>query len=311
MIEHGRDAVLVVGFGGPERPEEIRPFLQHVLRGRPVPASRIETVAHHYEAIGGRSPINEWTQAQCEALRARLLEHGHELSVRTGMRHAKPFIASTLRELSQAHVQRIVAVVMASFHDRSTLERYASAVNEAKLEAQCPELVVEYTDGPDELPGFVTANEQHVRAAYARIAASQRGGARLVFTAHSVPTAVGEASGYVARFESAAKRIAAALGNNDYRLAYQSRSGAPSERWLEPDICAVIEEEAARGTKALVVAPIGFVCDHVEVLYDLDIEARQRAQDRGIELARAATVGTHPAYIDALAQTVLARLGQA
>lgn len=301
---------MLVGFGGPERPEEIRPFLQNVLRGRPVPPSRIETVARHYELIGGRSPINELTEAQRAALQARLRELGMELPVRTGMRHAKPFIATTLGELAAQGVQRIVAVIMASFHDRATVERYASAIDEAQRESGCAQLTIDYTSGAEEQPGFIDANTAQLRAAFATLSPELHEHAQLVFTAHSVPTAVGEASGYVARFETAAQQIAQALGGRPYRLAYQSRSGAPSERWLEPDICAVVDEEAARGSKVLVVAPIGFVCDHVEVLYDLDIEAAQRARTHGLHWVRAATVGTHPAYIDALAQQVLRMLAK-
>ena len=302
------DAVMLIAFGGPERPEDIRPFLRHVLAGRPVPPSRLEEVAHHYEVIGGRSPLNELTAQQGAALQARLSQLEVELPVVLGMWHATPFIADTLQRLAAAGVRRVIAVVMAAFHDRATLDRYRAAVDEGIAALALPDFRLEYTASPEPLPGYAQANADSIRAAYARLSPELRDAAKLVFTAHSVPTPVGQESGYVARYESAAQRIARLLGIQDYRLAYQSRSGRPTDPWLEPDICEVVRAEAESGRRALVVAPIGFVCDHVEVLYDLDVEAAQAAKEHGIELSRAQTVTTHPGYIDALAQTVLERV---
>jgi ferrochelatase len=295
------EAIMLIAFGGPERPEEIRTFLQHVLAGRPVPPSRIEEVARHYEVIGGRSPLNELTRQQAFALAARLADSGHALPVELGMWHAQPFIADTLQQLYAAGVRRVLGVVMAALHDTTTLARYRAAVDAALR--TLPGLEVVYAASPEELPGFVAANAEHVRAAFEQLGPAG-GQARLIFTAHSVPTPVGHESGYVQRFESAARRVAEQLGISDYRLAYQSRSGKPDDPWLEPDIGAVVREEAARGNRALVVAPIGFVCDHVEVLFDLDVEAAQIAAECGVTIARARTVTTHPRYIEALAQRV-------
>ncbi|HKU41153.1 MAG TPA: ferrochelatase, partial [Polyangiales bacterium] len=182
-----------------------------------------------------------------------------------------------------------------------TLGRYAGVVNAGIAALGLPDFELQYAPSPEELPGFTAAAAAHVREALARAPA----GARLWFTAHSVPTQVGKDSGYVARYEAAAARIAALLGISDYGLAYQSRSGNPRDPWLEPDIGEVVRSEAASGRRALVVAPIGFVCDHVEVLYDLDVEAAQIAAEVSLTLVRASTVTTHPEYIDALAQTVL------
>jgi protoporphyrin/coproporphyrin ferrochelatase len=304
-----KQAVLLIAFGGPERPEEIRPFLRHVLAGRPVPASRLEEVAHHYEAIGGRSPLNELTRAQGAALSARLAQQGASLPVELGMWHAPPFIADALRGLAESGVRRVIAVVMAALHDEATLARYRAVVDSALREL--PELELVYADSPETSEGFLTANADQIRAAFERLAAQHptlAPEALLVFTAHSVPTAVGQASGYVQRYTQAAERIAQRLGISDYRLGYQSRSGNPTDAWLEPDIGVVVREEAAQGRRALVLAPIGFVSDHVEVLYDLDVEAAQIAEKLGVVLARAQTVTTHAGYIDALAQTVAARL---
>lgn len=302
------DAILAIAFGGPERPEEIRPFLRHVLAGRPVPPSRIEEVAHHYEVIGGRSPINELTARQAAALSARLLELGLDVPVELGMWHAPPFIGDSLERLATAGARRVIGVVMAAIHDSATLRRYAEVVDAGLAALDLPDFVFRYAPSPESHGGLVRANADQIRAAFARVPEEFRREARLVFTAHSVPTPVGEESGYVTRYTSLAQRIAAELGIRDYVLAYQSRSGRPTDPWLEPDICAVVRAEAQNGARALVVSPIGFVCDHVEVLYDLDVEAAQAAAAVRIHLSRAGTVTTHPAYIEALAQTVLERV---
>jgi ferrochelatase len=302
------DAILMIAFGGPTRPEEIRPFLAHVLRGRPVPPDRIESVAHHYEVIGGRSPINELTFKQRDALQAQLRASGVTLPVHVGMRHANPFVGDVLAEIAASGARRVLGVIMAAFYDRATVERYAAAVSDALRERSLP-LELEYAAGPELHPKLVEANAEQIRAAFARLPEAQRASAELIFTAHSVPASVGESSGYVGMFESVAERTASALGVRDYRLAYQSRSGSPREVWLEPDICAVLRERAAAGVRSVVIAPIGFVCDHVEVLYDLDVEAAGVAKDLGITLARASTVNDHSAYITALRDAVLTRLG--
>jgi ferrochelatase len=305
MSAGGSDAILLIAFGGPEKPEDIRPFLRHVLAGRPVPPSRIEEVAHHYEVIGGRSPINELTARQGDALGERLAAAGVKLPLVLGMWHAPPFIADTLQRLAADGARRVIGVVMAAFHDTATLGRYAAAVDAGIAALELPAFSLRYAGSPETLPGFTQANADAIRAAFDRVPAEQRAKALLVFTAHSVPVEVGERAGYVARYQAAAESIARALGVSEYRLAYQSRSGNPRDPWLEPDIGSVVRAEAASGRPALVVAPIGFVCDHVEVLYDLDVEARQIANEVGIRLERASSVTTHPAYIDALAQTVL------
>jgi ferrochelatase len=299
------DAVMLIAFGGPERPDEIRPFLRHVLAGRPVPPSRIEEVAHHYERIGGRSPINALTAEQGAALAERLGAQGDVLPVVLGMWHAPPFIADTLQRLAAGGTRRVIGVVMAAFHDSATIERYAGAVDAGIAALQLPDFALRYAGSPEELPGFTQANADTIRTAFERVPAELRSSALLVFTAHSVPVAVGERSGYVAKYQAAAEKIARKLGVTEYRLAYQSRSGNPADPWLEPDIGTVVRAEAEGGRRALVVAPIGFVCDHVEVLYDLDVEAAQIAGEVGILFVRASSVTTHPAYIDALAQTVV------
>jgi ferrochelatase len=299
------DAVLLIGFGGPTRPEEIRPFIEHVLRGRRVPPGRIEEVAHHYELIGGRSPLNDHTEAQRAALASQLAQRtAAALPVHMGMWHAAPFLVDVLRGLADAGVHKLLGVFAAAFYDQATLQRYGSAIDEALASLADPRLQIRYVDTPEHHPGFIAANVEHVRTALAQLPAALRGDARVLFTAHSIPSALGHSSGYVACFESAARRIAGELGFRDYRCVYQSRSGSPHEPWLEPDVCDALKQESERGQRAVVLAPIGFVCDHVEVLYDLDIEAKQLANSLNIALTRAATVGVHPRYIEAVADSV-------
>lgn len=304
MSELPFDAVLMVGFGGPEHSEQIRPFLEHVLRGRPVPKSRIEEVAHHYEVIGGRSPFNEWTLLQRAVLELRLREQGTPLPVHVGMWHAPPFCEDVLRELTQQGARRFLVVIMAAFYDRVTVQRYTAVVDEAVRALALPDISVSYIRSPELQDGFYLAGAAQVREALERLPAEHRDAFRLMFTAHSVPTVMGQSSGYVASFENTAARIARDVGVTAYRCVYQSRSGAPTDSWLEPDVCDALREEVAAGTRAIVLAPIGFVCDHVEVLFDLDVEAADLAQTLAVPLLRAATVGTHPDYIDALANSV-------
>jgi ferrochelatase len=209
-----------------------------------------------------------------------------------------------VRELAQHGVRELIVVIMAAFYDRSTVDRYAAVMSAAVQAAGVTDLTVRYVASPEQSEGFYRANTAQIRDAYQQLPAALRADAKLLFTAHSVPTAVGQSSGYVSSFETTARRVAEALGTTSYRCVYQSRSGSPRDPWLEPDVCAALREEAAQGGRALVLAPIGFVCDHVEVLYDLDIEAAQVARELGLSCARAKTVGTHPDYIDALASAV-------
>lgn len=297
------DAVVLLAFGGPERPDDVRPFLRRVLAGRAVPEARLEEVAHHYDALGGRSPLPAITRRQAAALEPRLAARGLAVPVRVGFRHSAPTIAETLRELAARGAMRVRAVIMAAHEGAASRGRYRDAAEAACAELGAGAPRIAYTPSFHDHAGFVTANAEHVRAAERAIPEAERAASVLVFTAHSIPTR--DATPYVAGMEESARLIAHALGRASHRIAYQSRSGSPREPWLEPSIEQVIEEEAARGTRHLIAAPIGFVCDHVEVLYDLDVEAAAVAKTRGIGFHRAATVGEHPAFIDALADGVL------
>ncbi|MFI5309237.1 MAG: ferrochelatase [Polyangiales bacterium] len=298
----GYDAVMLVAFGGPDSMDEVRPFLRRVLAGRPVPEERFEQVAHHYEVIGGKSPLVEITRKQAASLQATLRVAGLDLEVSVGMRHSAPFLSDALRAARDKGARRVLCVIMAAHESPASHGRYRESVEHALRELGTHAPAVGYSAGFHDHPGFIAANVEHVRAAQASSPAARDG--LLVFTAHSIPTAVAERSPYVAELRESAALVAAELRAPRHLLAYQSRSGSPREPWLEPDVSRVIEEQAALGTRALLLCPVGFVCDHVEVLYDLDVEAAQTAARAHVAVARAQAVNDHPAFIAALCERV-------
>lgn len=298
------EAVLLVAFGGPERPEDVRPFLERVARGRSVPAARLEEVARHYARMpGGRSPFNERTRAQAQALERRLAEEGPALPVFVGLRHAPPFLHEALGAMRDRGVRRAVGVVLSPLRCEASWDRYVADAAEARARvAEAPELV--WAPAWADHPRFIAALAARTREAFAAVPEDERAWCPLVFTAHSVPVAMADRSPYVADLTSAARAVAVRLQHERFSVAYQSRSGDPRERWLEPDVGEVLRRLAAAGERHAVVVPVGFVCDHVEVLYDLDVEARAVAAAHGLAMHRAATVGDHPEFIALLAELV-------
>ena len=301
------DAVLLIAFGGPTAPDEIRPFLQNVTRGRPIPPARLEEVAHHYEKMGGRSPLNELTFRQAAALRTRLADDGVALPVYVGMRNWHPYLADTLREMRDAGVKRAFGIILSAHDSEAGWQRYLQDVLAAQAAIRdageaCPE--VAFAPNWHDADGYVAAAAARVAAAFESIPADERAATPLVFTAHSIPSEMASTSRYVEQFTRSARLIAQRLGHARWQLAYQSRSGRPQDPWLEPDVNLVVEQLAAAGERRVVVAPIGFVCDHVEVLYDLDDEAQATAARCGIEMTRAGTVSDHHDFIAMLASLV-------
>ena len=298
------DSVLLVAFGGPTQPAEIRPFLDIVTRDRRIPAERLEEVAHHYERMpGGRSPLNELTEAQAEGLRRALRAHGHPLPVFVGMRNWHPFLHETLAHMTARGHRRALAIILSTFRTEASWERYQEDVATARAKvAGAPDVV--FAPGWSDHPLFIEAVTDRAAAALAEVAPDRRAWTPLVFTAHSVPVPMAEASPYVAELSAAAERVAGRLRHTRWSLAYQSRSGSPREPWLEPDIGEVIRSFASDGERDVVVVPVGFVCDHVEVLYDLDVEARAAAEACGVRLHRAQAVNDHPKFIGLLADLV-------
>ena len=298
------DSVLLIAFGGPTAPAEIRPFLDNVTRGRGIPRERLEEVARRYEAMpGGRSPLNALTEAQAAGLRAALARAGRPLPVYVGMRNWHPFLHETLAAMAADGRRRAVGLILSAFRCEASWERYMADVGAARARvAGAPEVV--YAPPWGEHERFLAAVADRAAAALAEIPPEAREGTPLVFTAHSIPRAMAEASPYVAEFTAAAGAVARRLGHARFTLAYQSRSGGPREPWLEPDVGETIRDLAKAGEKRVVVAPIGFVADHVEVLYDLDTEARAVAAQHGVAFHRAASVNDHPEFVEMLAELV-------
>ena len=295
------DAVLIMGFGGPTRADQVRPFLDAMVRGRPIPRERYEEVVHHYEQLGGRSPYNDLTMRQAEALREELAKKGARIPVAVGMRNWEPYLADSIRALAGSGARRVLGFIMAAHRSEASFERYQATVSDAcdALGEAAPEFV--YPPPWHDHPLFIAAVASRTREAYARLDDDERPRAQLIFTAHSIPLAMAQAGPYVEQLSDSARMVAAELGIGAWQIAYQSRSGSPREAWLEPDIKQTIRSLEA---KTAVVVPIGFLCDHVEVLYDLDIEAAQIAREAGIRMERAPTVGDHPLFIEMMASII-------
>ncbi|HWM78267.1 MAG TPA: ferrochelatase, partial [Methylomirabilota bacterium] len=258
----GYDSVLLIAFGGPEKPEDIWPFLEIVTAGRQIPPERIEEVAHHYEAIGGRSPLNELTRRQAEGLRRLLVLEGITTPVYVGMRNWHPFLLETLAEMRDRGHRRALGIILSSFQTEASWERYVADVAAAreKLGAGAPEVV--YAPAWAEHPLFIDAMVARAADALDEVPSRKREDALLIFTAHSVPVAMASGSPYARQLEAAALVIALRLDHPHWRIAYQSRSGAPSDAWLEPDVCDVLRGAKGQGIEDVVIVPIGFVCDH-------------------------------------------------
>jgi len=301
------DSVLIVSFGGPQGPADVRPFLDNVLRGRRVAPERVEEVAHHYELFGGVSPITELTNHQAAGLRERLAAAGHPVPVYVGMRNWHPFLADTLRQMYDDGRRSAIGFIASAFHSYSSCEQYRGNVTAAREELRRTrggDIAVTYVPSWYTHPLFIDTNARHVKAALDRLPADLRGAARIVFTAHSIPTPMADACRYREQLRESARAVAERAGH-EWALVYQSRSGRPGDPWLEPDVCDYLRQEHAAGLKGVVLCPLGFVCDHVEILYDLDYEAAHVCAEIGLAMTRAASVNDDPLFIDMMADVVL------
>jgi ferrochelatase len=302
------DAVLVISFGGPEGPADIRPFLANVLRGRRIPPERIEEVAHHYERFGGISPLTAITKRQVAGLRSRLLSSGVDVPVYLGMRNWHPLLPDTLRTMANDGVRRAIGFICAAHRSYSSCTQYRQNVIDARAEivgGGLRDVDVTYVGDWHSHQGFIEANAGHIRVARDTLPEPVRAQARVIFTAHSIPTAMSGAERYRSQLMESAHLVADRLGVTDWALVYQSRSGRPTDPWLEPDICDYLRTEHGRGLQAAVLCPIGFLCDHIEVLYDLDHEAADAARQLGLPLARAEAVNDDPLFLGTMADLVL------
>jgi protoporphyrin/coproporphyrin ferrochelatase len=310
------DAFLLVSFGGPEGPDDVMPFLQNVTRGRGIPPERLARVAEHYDAVGGVSPINQQCRDMLAAVRADFSARGLALPLYWGNRNWAPYLADTLRTMADDGVQRAVAFATSAYSSYSSCRQYLDDIERARAEVGPGAPRVDKIRRFFNHPGFIEPFAENAAVALATLPAEVRDRAHLVFTAHSIPTAMAEASGpgagraYVAELTEAARLITERTdgGRHRWTLVYQSRSGPPSLPWLEPDVCDHLGELAKSGTAAVVVIPVGFVSDHMEVRHDLDVEAARTAESLGLAFARAATPGTRPRFASMITELVQERL---
>lgn len=305
------DAVLIVSFGGPERREDVMPFLENVVRGRNVPRERLLGVAEHYYHFGGVSPINEQNRALAAALQANLKERGPALPVYLGNRNWHPYLAYTLRQMQADGVRRALGFFTSAYSSYSGCRQYRENIAAAQVEVGPGAPAVDKLRAYFNHPGFIDPMIERVREALDQVRADRRAAARLVFTAHSIPTAMAANSNYELQLREASELVSRGVGRSDWRLVYQSRSGSPAQPWLEPDIGDYLRELAAAGAKDVVVVPIGFISDHMEVMYDLDMEAKQLAGELGLNLVRAGTVGTHPRFVQMIRELIVERISGA
>jgi protoporphyrin/coproporphyrin ferrochelatase len=303
------DAILVVSFGGPESHADVIPFLENVLRGRNVPRERMMEVAEHYYHFDGKSPINQQTRELISAVGTELAQHGPKLPVYWGNRNWHPMLADTVRKMQQDGIRHALAFVTSAYSSYSGCRQYREDIRRAQSEVgpHAPEI--------DKLraffnhPGFIEANTERLRAAIHEVPADARQDIHVVYTAHSIPMSMANTSDYVRQLEEVRKLVSAGAGIASDALVYQSRSGAPGQAWLEPDILDYLREVKARNlASAVVVAPISFISDHMEVLYDLDLEARQVCEGLGLPMVRAKTVGIHPKFIAMIRELILERM---
>jgi ferrochelatase len=305
------DAILVVGFGAPERPEDVIPFLENVTRGRHVPPARLLEVEEHYAHCGGASPLNSQVRALIAALDAELDRHGIALPVFWGNRNWHPMLAATLGEMTKQHVKRALAVVLSAYGSYSSCRQYLEDIDRARAVAGSQAPTIDKVRVFYNHPDFIAANVERVREALQRLGAERRASVRLAFTAHSIPAAMARNCDYEQQLQETSRLVAESAGIDAGRwaLVYQSRSGRPSDPWLEPDILDHLRELDRRGMTDVVIHPIGFLSDHMEVLYDLDVEARRVCDALGLGMVRSATVGVHPRFVAMLRELIAERVG--
>jgi protoporphyrin/coproporphyrin ferrochelatase len=303
------DAVLYLSFGGPEGPDDVLPFMANVTRGRGVPPARLEEVSSHYQLFGGVSPINSQNRAVIGALREQLRRSGPDLPVYWGNRNWHPMLADTMKQMRDDGVRRAVAFVTSAYSSYSGCRQYREDIARAQATVgdgapKVDKLRVFYNH-----PGFIEPQVEKVDVALKAIPPDRRAAARLAFTAHSVPIRMADTSSYTQQLSEACRLVAERLEYaHDWDLAWQSRSGPPQVPWLEPDIVDHIEKLHSAGVEDLVVVPVGFVSDHLEVRYDLDIQAAETAARLGMNMVRAEAVGAHPRYIRMIRDLIVERM---
>lgn len=302
------DAILLVSFGGPEGMDDVIPFLENVLKGRNVPRERMLEVVKHYELFGGVSPINQNNRDLMSALKRELDTNGPQLPIYFGNRNWHPLLADTLGKMRDDGVKTALAFVTSAYSSYSSCRQYLENIAEAR-EAVGPNAPqVEKLRVFFNHPGFIQANIEHIRKELEGFPEQERAAVHVVFTAHSIPESMAQNCDYEIQLRETSRLIAEELGVNEWELVFQSRSGSPMQPWLGPDVCDFLKELSGRGARNVVVAPIGFTSDHMEVMYDLDLEARHLCEQMGLNMRRAATAGTHPAFVRMIRELIMERV---
>lgn len=303
------DALLLVSFGGPEGPDDVMPFLENVLRGKNVPRERMLEVSEHYQHFGGVSPINEQCRQLIDALRQELAENGPELPIYWGNRNWDPMLADTLKQMAADGRKRAIAFFTSVFSCYSGCRQYREDIMRAREAVGDNAPAVDKLRMPYNHPDFIGVNAENLRNALEAFPEQERAETQVLFTAHSIPDAMADNCRYAVQLEEASRLTAEAVGHDNWELVYQSRSGPPQQPWLEPDVCDRIEAlHAESGLKNLVLLPIGFVSDHMEVMFDLDTEAKELCEKLGVKMQRAATVGVHPRFVGMVRELILERI---
>lgn len=302
------DSILLVSFGGPEGPDDVLPFLENVLRGKNIPRERMLEVAHHYELFGGVSPINAQNRALIAALRAELAQCGIDLPIYWGNRNWHPLLTDTLRQMTSDGKARALAFFTSMFSCYSGCRQYRENIAAAQAEVGASAPQVQRIRMGFNHPSFIEAQSSVTAEALKKLGNVARNRLKLLFSAHSIPVSMADHSQYQLQLREAARLVAERVGQDDWELVFQSRSGSPHQPWLEPDICGCIQQLASSGVHAVAIVPLGFISDHIEVLYDLDTEAIETGQRLGLQCVRAATVSTHPAFVRMIRELIQERL---
>jgi len=302
------DALLLISFGGPEGPDDVLPFLENCVRGKNVPRARLQAVARHYEPFGGISPINAQNRALLAALVGHLNAHGPHLPVYWGNRNWHPLLADAVGQMAEDGIRSALAFVTSAFGSYSGCRQYVGDIERARAEvgAEAPQihkLRLFYNH-----PGFIETVSDRTRDALDEVPPGRRDASRLVFSAHSIPLRMAKTSPYEKQLREACGLVAERLGRSQWELAYQSRSGPPGEPWLEPDIRDTLGRLASQGARDVILVPIGFLCEHMEIVYDLDIEAAGLCEQLGLNLVRAEVAGAHPRIVEMIRELVVERL---
>lgn len=308
MPTNNYDAILVVSFGGPEGTDDVMPFLEKVTRGRNVPRDRLLEVSHHYQAFGGVSPHNQQIRALIDALEIELKTQQIDLPIYWGNRNWHPLLDETMQKMAAGGIKRAIAFVTSGFSSYSSCRQYRENVEHAQRATGAGAPTVDKIRAFYNHPGFIHTMRNRVHEALKEIPTARRQATPLLFTAHSIPQSMADHCRYTAQLTEAMQLVTEGLDAHPSSLVYQSRSGPPTMPWLEPDVCDAVRQLRQDGQTDVVLVPIGFISDHMEVLYDLDTEAKQVCDEIGLNMIRAKTAGTHPKFVAMIVELIRERI---